>query len=132
MGNAYAGDITVARAVEFLSADKNSVLLDVRTETEWQNTGVADLQQTQKETQLISWKVCPNFEVNHQFLHQFNNLQISPETKIAVLCKAGGRSREAAIALAAAEYNNVYNIIGGMEDEGGWIKSGLPIKGYTK
>ena len=51
------------------------------------------------------------------------------EAPLVVLCRSGGRSSQAAAALAAAGFHHVYNLDGGML---AWTEAGLPVVGASQ
>ena len=55
---AYAGDVSPGEAFEMLSKESQSVLVDVRTQAEWQFVGVPDLSPMGKTARR---RVRPNF-----------------------------------------------------------------------
>ena len=80
-----------------LSADKNSALVDCRTQFEWDTIGVPDLTGIDSAAHLIQWRQQPDMSVNPGFL---DDLEASfdgayPE-RIFFLCRSGARSFEAA------------------------------------
>ena len=57
----------------------------------------------------------------------------TPETKLVVGCKMGGRSAQACELLSSAGYTNVSNVLGGyggapQQGHIGWSQAGLPIE----
>lgn len=133
---AYAGDVTPDAAWEALKKQPKALLVDVRTEAEWTFAGLPDLASINKETIPLSWKFYPNYELNKEFVAQLKALVPDTSTPLYFLCKRGGRSTDAAIALTEAGYTACYNVDGGFEGEyneqrqrgrmNGWKASGLP------
>ena len=105
-------------------------LVDVRTLPEWQFTGVADLSQTQGTLATISWKTYPGFfMLNPQFAAQLGRIAgITKDTPIFFICRTGGRSLDAAVAMTAAGYCHCFNITGGFEGE----PDGEGHRGYAR
>lgn len=133
----YAGDITPAQAWDILAAEKNSILVDVRTPSEWSFIGYPDLSSLDKKVIFLSWRLSPNMEVNHDFVLQLvNEIKLDKNDKVLLLCRSGGRSMDAAIALTEKGFNQCYNIEGGFEGEinesghrgakNGWKACNLP------
>ena len=132
----YAGDITPQEAWNILESRKDAVLIDVRTRPEWAFVGVPDLSDLSKQPKLISWQVYPDMDINGRFVEEVCALGVSPDTPILFLCRSGGRSRSAAIAMTGQGYNACYNIAGGFEGDpdqvrhrgcvNGWKASDLP------
>src|SRR5688572_27555594 len=113
----YAGDISARRAWEMLENEKGATLIDVRTIEEWQNVGQPDLNDLDKKTIFLSWRTNPGYELNPEFVQTLNSSLPNKDDKVFLLCKGGGRSREAAIALTAAGFSHAYNIENGFEAE---------------
>jgi len=134
----YAGDIAPEDAYAFLN-DHFAVLVDVRTLPEWQFTGAVDLTATKGKLATISWKHYPDFSRNANFTNEVAAIAgISKHTPILFLCRSGGRSADAAVAMTAAGYRYCFNIEGGFEGEPdahghrgsaqGWKAKKLPWK----
>ncbi len=133
---AYAGDLNPQQAWEKLQGTQDAILIDVRTQPEWVFSGIPNIKKLHKEVQTISWKIYPTMELNTGFVAQVSSVTPTYETPILFLCKTGGRSADAASAMAQAGYSNCYNIAGGFEgdrdDEGrrgllnGWKAAELP------
>ena len=68
-----------------------------------------------KETCLISWRLYPDFDLNARFLEEVKPHLPDHDAPVFVLCKSGGRSREAAQAMTRAGYRQVFNILSGFE-----------------
>jgi len=65
---AYAGDVTARQAWEQLSADRRSVLVDVRTPAEWNYVGVPDLSAMGKSLLRVAWQGYPGLQGRPAFL----------------------------------------------------------------
>jgi len=65
--NAYAGDVPAQEALRMLAADSKAVMVDVRTEPEWQYVGAPDLSALDKEVLFLSWQVYPAMAVDPGF-----------------------------------------------------------------
>ncbi|MCD6035327.1 MAG: Rhodanese domain protein [Rickettsiales bacterium] len=115
--NSYAGDVSPKAAWEVLAANQEAVLVDVRTSAEWVFAGVPNLSTLNKEPLLISWRIYPSMERNSGFEEVLEQEVPNKAAPIYFLCKVGGRSREAAMAMAARGYSTCYNITGGFEGE---------------
>lgn len=134
----FAGNVTPAEAYAFLKAHP-AIVIDVRTLPEWQFTGIADLAGTQGKLATISWKRYPDFAQNDRFVAEAETIPgIGKDTPLLFICRSGGRSTDAAIAMTAAGYRYCFNIEGGFEGEPdanghrgttkGWKASQLPWK----
>ncbi len=133
----YAGDISPAQAWEILAQEKNSILVDVRTPGEWSFIGYPDLSSLSKNVHFISWRLSPNMEINEDFVLQvLKEVKLDKNDKVLLLCRSGGRSRDAAIAMTSMGFKQCYNIEGGFEGEinetghrgakNGWKACNLP------
>lgn len=131
----YAGDVLPTVAYDFLK-HQHGWLVDVRTRPEWQFTGAPDLRATPNQALFISWKDYPHFQLNLDFIPALKTHIPSTNTLIFFLCRSGGRSLDAAIAMTAQGYPYCFNIAGGFEGEPdangnrcsreGWKALGLP------
>lgn len=113
---AYAGEVTPRDAWDYLAAH-GGLLVDVRTLPEWQFTGTPDINGTPANIATISWKIYPQFQTNPQFAGQLAEAGATPEMPLFFLCRSGGRSLDAAVAMTAAGYRYCFNITGGFEGE---------------
>ena len=111
---------------DYLTKDPNKVLLDVRTQEEWDLVGKPDGDKIGLKTYFLEIRRDAFFD----FVQEFNNLNINQDKEILVICKSGERSQISAELLSKENYKTI-NISDGFEGsaEGeGWINSGLPIK----
>ena len=132
----YAGDLSVNDAWELLQREPKAVLVDVRTRPEWQFVGVPDLERLGKNTAFVSWQNYPGMERNGEFVAAVKAAGAAPDAPVLFICRSGGRSRAAAIALTAAGFSRCYNVAGGFEGNpdatrhrgtvDGWKAAGLP------
>ena len=110
----------------FLTKNPDSILLDVRTQEEWDNIGKPDGDKIGLKTYFLEIRRDAFFD----FVQEFNNLNINKDKAILVICKSGERSQISAELLSRENYKTI-NISDGFEGstEGeGWINCGLPIK----
>ncbi len=136
MSRLYSGDILASEAMDILKKDSSSQLIDVRTYAEWHYVGMPDLRSIDKEVIKIEWRVLPNMDLNNLFIESVEKLIPSRDSILLFLCRTGGRSREAAIAMTARGYKTCYNIESGFEGDldnhkhrgnvSGWKASKLP------
>ena len=100
-----------------MSSTRELILIDVRTEAEWRDTGVAE------GASMITLQD-PDF--------MGKTLLISdqyPDASIGFICRSGGRSMAAAQKLDSQIDGPVYNVQEGMQGQSegeGWIARGLP------
>lgn len=135
-GDGYGGDVSPQQAWEILSNVPNAVLIDVRTQPEWVFVGVPDLGKLGKRAAFVPWQVFPSMQVNPEFAKQAEAAGAKPDQPVLLLCRSGGRSRAAAIALGRLGYARAYNVAGGFEGghdahkhrgtTEGWKAAGLP------
>jgi rhodanese-related sulfurtransferase len=136
----YAGDIGAAEAWERLKADPRAQVIDVRTLAEWNFVGLPDLSAVNRDVHCIEWQGFPSMAVNPGFVQQATQAVTKAgadrDTPIILMCRSGGRSRAAAMALAAAGFTAAFNLAGGFEGDldpqghrgelNGWKAAGLP------
>ena len=113
----------------YIKENSGVVLLDVRTENEWNTLGKPKAEDLNSKTYFVTvspdlsnWQVPdPNFVENVK-------KKISKDKKILVMCAAGGRSMIAANLLEANGYSavNVSDGFSGNGQDPGWKNSGLP------
>ncbi len=129
-------NVTAQAAWQALAADKRAQLIDVRSAPEWAFSGVADLSSIGKKTITVSWKDYPTMEQNPSFEQQVSQAIPDLDTPLYFLCKTGGRSLAAAMAMSGNGYAQCYNIEQGFEGDrdsrgrrgtmNGWKASDLP------
>lgn len=135
-GSSYAGEVLPREAYESLLFDPLAQLVDVRTEAEWKFSGTADLAAAHKDPLLCSWRFYPDFTFNTGFIPALSAQCPDRHAPLFFLCKTGGRSFEAANAMAQQGYAFCFNITGGFEGEAnaqgqrgkisGWKAEALP------
>ena len=106
---------------KFIDNNPNTVLLDVRTEDEWNTVGKPDTKDLGIESFFIT------ISQDQSFLESVKK-NIDKKKKVLVMCAAGGRSIIAANLLENEGYNTL-NISDGFSGNGqdqGWKNSGLP------
>ena len=134
----YAGEVSPEDAFEFVKAHP-AVVVDVRTLPEWQFVGVPELRGTQGTLATISWKLYPDFSSNVRFADELAALPgMGKDTPLLFLCRSGGRSLDAAVAMTALGYRYCFNISDGFEGDPdasahrgvakGWKAKHLPWK----
>ena len=111
---------------DYLKNNLKVVLLDVRTQEEWDNIGKPDGDKIGLKTYFLEIKRDAFFD----FSKEFKNFNISQDNAILVICKSGERSQISAELLFRDNYKAI-NISDGFEGStkgAGWINCGLPIK----
>lgn len=129
-------DVSPRAAYQALAEDTDAVLVDVRTDAEWNFVGVPDLSEVGKQVVLIPWQVYPTMQVNGAFAEHLRRAGASPMSKLYFICRSGARSLAAGQAAQAAGFPNAFNVADGFEGpvdaEGhrggvaGWKADGLP------
>jgi rhodanese-related sulfurtransferase len=132
----YAGDLKPTEAWKLLAENPGAQLVDVRTRPEWTFVGLPDLGSIAKRPLLQSWQVYPAMDVAADFVAEIQRQIPDRDAPILFICRSGGRSRAAAMALTAAGYKHCYNVAEGFEGNpdaerhrgrsGGWKAAGLP------
>lgn len=132
----YAGDLDSAAAYALLRENARAVLVDVRTEPEWDYVGRPDLSALGRQAVLVPWKHWPEMKTRNSFPAEVRGAGVDTDVPVLLLCRSGQRSREAAIALTAAGFTACYNIADGFEGPkdadghrntvAGWRAAGLP------
>ena len=112
----------------YIKNNPKCVLLDVRTEEEW-NEGKPDGDKIGLKTYFLSLQ----FEgkiLNQNFLEEFKNLKIDQDYEILISCGTGGRSQRAAEMLAIKGYkcSNISDGFLGNNENIGWKRNNLPCK----
>jgi len=116
--------ITCKEIKEYLKKKPKSVLLDVRTQEEWNNDGKPDGDKIGLKTYFLEIRRDSFFD----FVQEFNNLNINQDKEILVICKSGERSQISAELLSRENYKSINISDGymGSQEGVGWKKSGLP------
>jgi len=134
----YAGDLTAAEVWNMLGTDAGAVLVDVRTQVEWQLIGKADLSELNKEPFYLQWVTMNGLNENFEaeLLDGLKERGVEKTQPVIFMCQSGGRSKMAAMQLAAHGYTQSFNFAEGFEGEldehrhrnsiNGWKASGLP------
>jgi len=95
----YAGDVTAQTAWDALAVNQNMVLVDVRTETEWNLIGKPDLSSINHEPIYLQWVTLQG--VNKNFVDELQaaleERGVEKGTSIYIMCQSGGRSKIAAM-----------------------------------
>ena len=106
---------------KFIESNPKTVLLDVRTEEEWNTVGKPDTNELGIKSYFIT------ISQDQNFLDEVKR-NINKENQVLVMCAAGGRSIIAANLLANEGYNT-FNVSDGFSGNGqdpGWKNLKLP------
>ena len=106
---------------KFIESNPETVLVDVRTEDEWNSVGKPDT----KNFGIKSYFITISQDSN--FLESVKQ-NINKKNQVLVMCAAGGRSMIAANILANEGYDvlNISDGFSGNKEDPGWKNSGLP------
>tara|TARA_B100001057_G_scaffold393131_1_gene401944 strand:- start:21 stop:389 length:369 start_codon:yes stop_codon:yes gene_type:complete len=113
--------IKSSEIIKFIESNPKTVLLDVRTEDEWNTFGKPDTENLGIKSYFITISQEPGF------LESVKQ-NIDKKEQVLVMCAAGGRSIIAANLLANEGYSalNVSDGFSGNDLDPGWKNSGLP------
>lgn len=128
----YKGEVLPQQAYERLQENPRTVLIDVRTEAEWNYVGRPAIE----GLVCISWQYFPTGERNENFIAEIEAANIEKDQEILLLCRSGVRSANAATLLTQAGFSDCYNVAEGFEGNkdteghrgkvGGWKHANLP------
>jgi rhodanese-related sulfurtransferase len=113
--------IKSSEIIKFIESNPKTVLLDVRTENEWNTFGKPDTENLGIKSYFITISQDPGF------LESVKQ-NIDKKEQVLVMCAAGGRSIIATNLLANEGYSalNVSDGFSGNDRDPGWKNSGLP------
>ena len=113
----------------YVKKNPKSVLLDVRTEEEWNTDGKPEGEKIALKTHFITIQFADK-TFNQNFIEDFKKLNIEKDYEILAMCMGGVRSQVAAELLTKEGYNcvNISDGFLGNSENMGWKKSGLPSK----
>ena len=113
--------ITCKEIKDYIKKNPKSVLLDVRTQEEWDNDGKPDGDKIGLKTYFLEIRRDAFFD----FVQEFKNFNINQDKEILVICKSGERSQISAELLSRENYKSI-NISDGFmgSQEGiGWKRA---------
>ena len=114
---------------DYVKDNPKTVLLDVRTEEEWNSDGKPDGEKISLQTHFLTIQLADG-SFNENFISDFKKLSIEKDHEILAMCMGGVRSQVAAELLTKEGYNCV-NILDGFlgnTENKGWKNSGLSCK----
>jgi rhodanese-related sulfurtransferase len=114
---------------EYIKNKPSCVLLDVRTEEEWNIDGKPDGEKIGLKTCFLTIKFADG-TFNNDFIKDFKNLNTGKDIEILTMCMGGVRSQAAAEILTKENYNcsNISDGFLGNSYNLGWKRNKLPIK----
>ena len=120
----------VSKDVEdYIKNNPKSVLLDVRTEEEWNVDGKPDGEKIGLKTHFVTIQFADK-SFNQNFIEDFKKLNIQKDNEILTMCMGGVRSQAAAELLTKENYKcvNISDGFLGNPENKGWKNSALPYK----
>ena len=121
--------ILSAEVEDYVKKNPKTVLLDVRSEEEWNADGKPDGEKIALKTHFITIQFADK-TFNQNFIEDFKKLNIEKDHEILAICMGGVRSQATTELLTKEGYNSV-NISDGFlgnSENPGWKNSGLPCK----
>lgn len=134
----YAGDVTAQTAWDDLAANPGAVLVDVRTQSEWNLIGKPDLSSINHEPIYLQWVTTNGLNKNFttELQTELEQRSIARDAPVYIMCQSGGRSKIAAMQCTELGYSAAYNVADGFEGAldqqkhrnsiSGWKVAGLP------
>ena len=115
---------------EYLKSQPNCVLLDVRTDEEWNQDGKPDGDKIGLKTHFLSIQIGDERIFNENFIQEFKNLNINQDQEILTMCRSGNRSQIAAELLTKENYtcSNISDGFLGNQENIGWKNCDLPCQ----
>ena len=112
----------------YLMVEPDSVLLDVRTNEEWETIGKPEGEKIGLKTYFLSIQFGNERIFNKNFIQEFKNLAINQDKNILIICRSGARSQVAAELLTKENYTcvNISDGFEGNQENVGWKKCDLP------
>ena len=112
----------------YLMVEPSSVLLDVRTNEEWETIGKPEGEKIGLKTYFLSIQFDKERIFNENFVQEFKNLAINQDRNILIICRSGARSQFAAELLKKENYTciNISDGFEGNHENAGWKRCGLP------
>ncbi len=116
--------ITCKELKDHVKNNPKSVLLDVRTQGEWDNIGKPDGDKIGLKTYFLEIKR----DAFYDFVKEFKNFNINQDNEVLVICASGERSQITAELLSRENYKsiNISDGFMGSEEGEGWKNNGLP------
>ena len=114
---------------DYIKDNPKSVLLDVRTEEEWNSDGKPDGEKILLKTYFLTIQFADG-SFNQSFIEDFKKLGIEKDKEVLTMCMGGVRSQAAAELLTKENYkcSNISDGFLGNSENPGWKVSGLPCK----
>lgn len=136
----YMGDLSPKTAWEMLKTRADAFLIDVRTQAEWSYVGIPNVLPTGRKLISIEWKKLPDMKQNTDFAQELTKEVADKNSALIFICRTGGRSAEAAMAMTSFGFTNCFNLTDGFEGAlddnnhrgclSGWKAEGLPWRQF--
>jgi rhodanese-related sulfurtransferase len=120
-------------AAEIIENRGRSMLIDVRTPEEWQNSGIPKV--NMQSLLLLPWQLSGSGELNPEFENEIKARISDRYLDLFFICRSGGRSHAAARFVNNLGYAACYNIVDGFEgidSTNGWKNNKLPIQVFSE
>ena len=114
---------------DYVKKNPKTILLDVRTEEEWNIDGKPDGEKIALKTHFITIQFADK-TFNQNFIEDFKKLNIEKDYEILAMCMGGVRSQVAAELLTKEGYNcvNISDGFLGNQENIGWKNCDLPCQ----
>ena len=114
---------------DYVKNNPKSVLIDVRTEEEWNSDGKPDGEKISLKIYFLTIQFADK-TFNQNFIEDFKKLNIEKGCEVLTMCMGGVRSQMAAELLTKEDYKclNISDGFLGNTENMGWKNSGLPCK----
>ena len=114
---------------EYVRNNPKSILLDVRTEEEWNIDGRPDGEKIGLKTYFLTVQFMDK-SFNENFIVEFEKLNIGHDQEILTMCMGGVRSQAAAELIEKKNYKccNIADGFLGNSEHVGWKRNNLPCK----
>tara|TARA_Y100001970_G_scaffold169989_1_gene207780 strand:+ start:420 stop:797 length:378 start_codon:yes stop_codon:yes gene_type:complete len=114
---------------EYVRNNPKSILLDVRTEEEWNIDGRPDGEKIGLKTYFLTVQFMDK-SFNENFIVEFEKLNIGHDQEILTMCMGGARSQAAAELIEKKNYKccNIADGFLGNSEHVGWKRNNLPCK----
>ena len=128
----YKGDLTSQETYDAIASDPNAVVIDVRTNAEWNFVGLPAIE----NLHLVQWTSFPTGARNENFVAEVKAKGRTEDQTLYLLCRSVQQSAAAASVLTASGFPTCYNVSDGFEGDigpsghrstvNGWKHAGLP------
>ena len=121
--------ITSKNIKEYIKNNPKCILLDVRTEEEWNFDGRPDGEKIGLKTNFLTIQFADK-SFNQNFEEEFMKLNINKDSEILTMCMGGIRSQAAAEIIAKKDYKcvNISDGFLGNNENIGWKENNLPCE----